>query len=226
VAMKRTHSFPDDNAFLAAVTKVYDDGWSDYDRTWKERDDLQSEPWRQFTAAVKPGGSVLDVGCNSGRDTRQLLDLGYQVTGIDVSEQALRLCREKCPEARTINMSLLDLPSLKQQFDGIWFTYVIVHIPFRRVPDALAALDSVLHPEGAMMMIVSTVEESQEKLHDSNVMFDEDGVARKVPVAHWSPDALIAQFETRFDITWMDLGPVTDGYAQLSLLLRSRRSVE
>jgi len=63
--MKRSHSFIDDDSFLAAVTKVYDDGWSDYARTWKERDDLQSEEWRQFTAAVKPGGTVLDVGCNS-----------------------------------------------------------------------------------------------------------------------------------------------------------------
>jgi hypothetical protein len=32
--MKRSHSFIDDDSFLAAVTKVYDDGWSDYARTW------------------------------------------------------------------------------------------------------------------------------------------------------------------------------------------------
>lgn len=221
--MKRSHSF-DDDAFLAAVTKVYDDGWSDYDRTWKERDDLQSEEWRQFTSAVKPGGSVLDVGCNSGRDTRQLLDLGYRVTGLDVSEQALRLCREQCPEARTIKMSLLDLADLKEQFDGIWFSYVLVHVPLNLVPVALAALDSVLHPEGSMMMTVTVVEESQERVHESNVMFDEHGVPRKVPVAHWSPDALIAHFRSRFEISWMNLSPFIDGWAQLSLLVRSRRS--
>ncbi len=222
--MKRSHSFTDDDAFLAAVTKVYDDGWSDYARTWKERDDLQSEEWRQFTAAVKPGGSVLDVGCNSGRDTRQLLDLGYRVTGLDVSEQALLQCREQCPEARTIKMSLLDLAGLKEQFDGIWFSYVLVHIPFRLVPQALAALDSVLHPEGSMMMMVTVVEEPQEKIHNSCVMFDEHGVARKVPVAHWAPDSLIALFRSRFKVSWVSLKPFVDGYAQLSLLVQSRRS--
>lgn len=222
--MKRSHSFTDDDAFLAAVTKVYDDGWSDYDRTWKERDDLQSEEWRQFAAAVKPGGTVLDVGCNSGRDSRQLLDLGYRVTGLDVSEQALRLYREQCPDARTIKMSLLDLPDLKEQFDGIWFSYVMVHIPFKLAPDALAALDNVLHPEGAMMMMVSVVEESQERIHNSNVMFDEHGKPRKVPAAHWAPDPLIACFRSRFNVSWMDLRPFVDGWAQLSLLCRSRRS--
>ena len=209
--MKRSHSFTNDDDFLAAVTKVYDDGWSDYASTWKERDDLESEEWRQFTAAVKPGGSVLDVGCNSGRDTRQLLDLGYRVTGLDVSEQALRLYREQCPEARTIKMSLLDLADLKEQFDGIWFSYVLVHIPFKLVPDALAALDSALHPEGAMMMMVTVVEESQERIHDSHVMFDEHGAPRKVPVAHWAPDPLIALFRSRFEISWMNLKPFVDG---------------
>src|ERR1041384_2548483 len=222
--MKRSHSFVNDDAFLDAVTKVYDDGWSDYDRTWKERDDLQSEPWRQFTAAVKPGGSVLDVGCNSGRDTRQLLDLGYRVTGLDVSEQGLRLCREQCPEARTIKMNLLDLADLKEQFDGIWFSYVLVHIPFKLVPEALAALDAVLQPEGAMMIMVTVVEESQEKIHNTNVMFDDHGEPRKVPVAHWAPEPLIALFRSRFEIRWTNLRPFVDGWGQLSLLVRSRRS--
>lgn len=222
--MKRSHSFANDDAFMAAVTKVYDDGWSDYARTWKERDDLQSEEWQRFTAAVKPGGSVLDVGCNSGRDTRQLLDLGYRVTGLDVSEQALQLCREQCPEARTIKMSLLDLKDFKEQFDGIWLSYVLVHIPFKLVPDALAALDSVLHPEGSMMMMVTVVEESQEKMHNSNVMWDEHGVPRKVPVAHWAPEPLIARFRSRFEINWISLRPFVDGWAQLSLLAGSKRS--
>jgi len=52
-------------------------------------------------------------------------------------------------------MSLLDLADLKEQFDGIWFSYALVHIPFKLVPEALAALDGVLHPEGSMMMMVS-----------------------------------------------------------------------
>lgn len=222
--MKRNHSFANDDAFLAAVTKVYDAGWADYTRTWRERDDLQAEEWRHFAAAIKPGGSVLDVGCNSGRDSRQLIDLGYRVTGIDVSEQALRQFREQCPEARTIKMSLLDLADLKEQFDGIWFSYVLVHIPYNLVPDALAALDSVLHPEGSMMMMVTVAEDPQEKIHNSCVMFDEQGVARKVPVAHWAPDPLIAQFGSRFKISWVNVDPFVDGFAQLSLLVRSRRS--
>jgi hypothetical protein len=117
-------------------------------------------------------------------------------------------------------MSLLDLADLKEHFDGIWFSYVLVHIPFKLLPEALATLDSVLHPEGSMMILVTVVEESQEKIHNSNVMFDEDGVPRKVPVAHWAPDPLIARVRSRFEISWMNLRPFVDGWAQLSLLVR------
>jgi hypothetical protein len=92
------------------------------------------------------------------------------------------------------------------------------------VPEALAALDSVLHPEGSIMMMVTVVPESEEKIHNSHVMWDERGVPRKVPVAHWSPDPLIALFRSRFEISWENLRPFVDGWAQLSLLLRSRHS--
>jgi hypothetical protein len=121
-------------------------------------------------------------------------------------------------------MSLLDLTDLKEQFDGIWFSYVLVHIPFKLLPEALATLDSVLHPEGSMMILVTVVRESQEKIHNSNVMFDEQGVPRKVPVAHWAPEPLIARVRSRFEISWMNLRPFVDGWAQLSLLVRPRRS--
>jgi len=110
-------------------------------------------------------------------------------------------------------MSLLDLADRKEQFDGIWFSYVLVHVPFKLVPDALAALDSVLHPEGAMMMMVTVVEESQEKIHDSNVMFDEHGMPRKVPVAHWPRDPVIARFRCCLRISRANLSPFVDGWA-------------
>ena len=69
------------------------------------------------------------------------------------------------------------------------------------------------------MMMVTVVEEPQEKIHNSNVMFDEHGVARKVPVAHWAPDPLIARFRSRFRISWVNLRPFVDGWGQLSLLV-------
>jgi len=41
-------------------------------------------PWvTRFLAGVKPGGTVLDVACGSGRHLRHALDHGFAVTGVD-----------------------------------------------------------------------------------------------------------------------------------------------
>jgi hypothetical protein len=53
--MKRSHSFANDDAFMAAVTRVYDDGWSDYARNWKNAMTCRARNGGRFTAAVKPG---------------------------------------------------------------------------------------------------------------------------------------------------------------------------
>jgi SAM-dependent methyltransferase len=44
-------------------------------------------------------GLVVDLGCGSGLWARELVDAGYQVLGIDISEAMIELSRKKVPEA-------------------------------------------------------------------------------------------------------------------------------
>lgn len=51
---------------------------------------LAPSPWVQrWAALVRPGGSVLDVACGSGRHLRWLADQGFAVTGVDRDAEAL-----------------------------------------------------------------------------------------------------------------------------------------
>jgi SAM-dependent methyltransferase len=45
------------------------------------------------------GGLVVDLGCGSGQWARELVDAGYRVLGIDVSEAMIELSRNRVPEA-------------------------------------------------------------------------------------------------------------------------------
>jgi SAM-dependent methyltransferase len=45
------------------------------------------------------GGLVVDLGCGSGLWARELVDAGYRVLGIDISEAMIELSRNKVPEA-------------------------------------------------------------------------------------------------------------------------------
>lgn len=220
--IKRTHRLPDDDAFEVTVRQAYECGAEHYARWWRAPHQDQTEAWERFRAAVKPGGTVLDVGCNAGTDLRRIVDAGFAATGIDVSERALALCRERCPEARTVAMNMLDLRDLGERFDGIWLAYSLLHIPFRRVHEALSALAAALQPDGVLMVTMSVVEESVEHLHESNVMFDAAGRAREVPAAHWEPDALVEALGPHFEIGWRRRGPWVEGWAPFSLLARLR----
>src|SRR5215204_305412 len=44
-------------------------------------------------------GLVVDLGCGSGLWARELIDAGYRVLGIDISEAMIELSRKKVPEA-------------------------------------------------------------------------------------------------------------------------------
>ncbi len=66
-------------------------------------DGMDAETHRHFTdfaniasaLALPPGASILDVGCGSGWLSEYFARLGYDVTGIDISEDLVRMARER-----------------------------------------------------------------------------------------------------------------------------------
>ncbi len=62
-----------------------------------------SEPWLEAWLHLVPQGErrrAFDVGCGSGHNARLLLEKGFEVSAIDISERALELCRREAPKAR------------------------------------------------------------------------------------------------------------------------------
>lgn len=81
----------------------YDSLASIYDKQGTERHDIVVEQLEKIVLKYLPKEAhILDVCCGTGQIAQRLLKKGYQVTGIDGSEEMLRYARKNAPSAEFI----------------------------------------------------------------------------------------------------------------------------
>jgi SAM-dependent methyltransferase len=75
------------------------------------------------------GRSALDFGCGTGRSTRFLRDLGFDVVGVDIADTMLNRARERDPDGDYRLIEDGDLTSLARGFDLILCAFTFDNIP-------------------------------------------------------------------------------------------------
>jgi SAM-dependent methyltransferase len=103
------------------------------------------EFYRALATAVKEqGGSVLEVGCGTGRVTLKLADEGLQIMGMDLSPAMLTAARQKCKGISNVRWVEGDMQAfdLNEKFDlilipGHSFQFMLT------ADDQIACLDSI-----------------------------------------------------------------------------------
>ncbi|MFE4218033.1 class I SAM-dependent methyltransferase [Streptomyces sp. NPDC056844] len=91
-----------------------------------------SEP-EVIASALRPGASVLELGCGAGRVTHPLAALGFEVTAVDESAQML----ERVRGARTVHSPIETLDLGEERFDAVVLGSFLVHTGDHRVRDGL-----------------------------------------------------------------------------------------
>lgn len=123
-----------------------------YDRcalAWSEEHG-SPDYWAKEMAAFQtllPAGRILEIGAGGGRDAKELIALGYQYVGTDISVGLLDVARRELPDHEFHEQSVYDL-SFPELFDGFWASAVLLHIPKRRIDQALRQIKSVVRPGG------------------------------------------------------------------------------
>jgi SAM-dependent methyltransferase len=82
--------------------------------------DLFEKPWLdRFLALLRPGASILDVGCGSAEPiARYFIEKGCNLTGVDSSPALIGICKSRFPDQEWIVNDMRTL-SLDRRFDGI-----------------------------------------------------------------------------------------------------------
>lgn len=128
-----------------------------YDLLYASRDD-DLDMWLEFLTEID--GNVLEIGCGTGRVMLPLLQNGYNVTGIDISEIALDAAKAKMKTAGLENegtlhradMFSLDLPEKNFAFAFVPINTFMHCLTMADQQNTLRSIYNHLQPGGTVVI--------------------------------------------------------------------------
>jgi|WetSurMetagenome_2_1015567.scaffolds.fasta_scaffold00173_15 2-polyprenyl-3-methyl-5-hydroxy-6-metoxy-1,4-benzoquinol methylase len=147
-------------------------------------------PWLD-TMKKLSGSKILEIGCGTGCSTVALAEQGALMTGIDVSEPAIRVAELRMKEYglradfRLMNATEIDRVGEKS-FDHVIFFAALEHMTIdERIVSIKKAWE--LLPEGGMLSVIET----------PNRLWYFDDHTSNLPFFHWLPDQLAFYYAAR-----------------------------
>jgi SAM-dependent methyltransferase len=101
-----------------------------------------------FLAHLKPGASILELGCGSGRDTAEMLLQGYDVTPTDGSPE-MALQAERRLQRPVLVLEFSEIAG-EARFDGVWAHACLLHVPLNHLGEVLSRIYEVLNSPGVL----------------------------------------------------------------------------
>ncbi len=99
------------------TAETYDDFYStDYGK----KVDLLEKNLVRHTLAHVPRAKTLELGCGTGHWTRFFRHLGFNVTGVDISVEMLKIAQKRLPNVVCVKADMLDLPFPDESFDNVF----------------------------------------------------------------------------------------------------------
>ena len=136
---------------------------------------------------VPIGSRVLEAGCGAGRYVKFLTSQGYEIEGLELSAQTVKMVNGAWPELTVVQGDVLSMPYPDNTFDAIMSLGVVEHfIPGPRAP--LVEMLRALKPGGIAVVTVpcnNTVRRVKRALwirEMSSLRVSVRGIVRRGPV--------------------------------------------
>jgi 2-polyprenyl-3-methyl-5-hydroxy-6-metoxy-1,4-benzoquinol methylase len=112
--------------------------------------------WLTHNPLEGDGKLALVVGCGMGDDAIKLESLGFQVTAFDVSETAIKYCKERFPQSKVdfVKADLLeDQSQWLRKFDFVLEIFTVQALPPRYEKEAIRKISNFVAPDGHILVI-------------------------------------------------------------------------
>lgn len=131
--------------------RFYEENALDYSRSTSSRS--MDDSLVPFSKLVAPGGSVIDLGCGSGRDLVSFLRQGFRPVGLDLSRNLAAIAAQisDCP---VVIGDLSSTPFADSSFDAAWASASLLHLRLDELPLALLEVARIVRPFGVFFSSV------------------------------------------------------------------------
>ncbi|MDR2866873.1 MAG: class I SAM-dependent methyltransferase [Methanomassiliicoccaceae archaeon] len=147
---------------------------------WNKVYSSQFRPWKGIMDVdprlpFRNDDKILDIGCGNGKSSFALINAGYNVTGIDISDAAIGTCRKiHGDKMRCIVASAADIPLDDAEMDGAVMIHVLEHMDPEETERAASEIHRILRPGAKLFVRVFHISDMRsdkgERLDDRTVV--------------------------------------------------------
>ena len=187
--------------------------FADYYRAFGTYTDMKSKEYRRRLEAIEPllvrhmraKGKVLDLGCGIGGFSFLLEDLGFEVTGIDISEEMLNTA-QKLAEKRGSKVEFLlgdarNLPFRDNSFDYVIFIDGLFHFNPLELNRVFYEVARVLKPGGRFLLQFTDMRSLLRELKGTQI------IGKRYWISEVQPDekekTVLIKFSSEDDSFWV-----------------------
>ncbi len=88
-----------------------------------------SDTFTTYIGKLPEKGKVLDLGCGTGLPyARYLVESGFDVLGVDLSEEMVKVASKNVPEAKFVQLSMNEI-TYRDEFDGVVSSFSMLLLP-------------------------------------------------------------------------------------------------
>lgn len=86
----------------------------------------------KFLDKLPAKAKILDVGSGPGQFAKHMIEKGFEVVGIDFSQEMVAIAKNKVPSVDFHHMDMRQLDIPDNTFDGVFSAYSLIHILQRK----------------------------------------------------------------------------------------------
>lgn len=173
------------------IIDSYNQGASAYGASWNVPHEFINIERKKFVELLPKKALVLDIGCGPGMDSAYFHKKGFNVVGIDVSEEMISFAAKKTLQVDFKVMDMRSLDFKDNSMDGIWISYSFLHILEADAKATVAEFRRVLKNGCPIFIAVHTHHKNRFIKTQISGLQNKNGTQLETYIQEWNIDDLV-----------------------------------